>query len=68
MVGKNTLITINYYATSRAAEGGRLDRGRDGRNGLIARGCRGQQGPGEQVEGGKTAIAGQAVEAGGMEA
>ena len=40
------------------------DRGQGGRNGLAARDCRGQQGPGGQVEGGKTASAGRAVEAG----
>ena len=34
----------------------------------MAWGYRGQQGPGEQVEGGKTASAGRAVEADGMEA
>ena len=34
----------------------------------MERGCRGRQGPGEQVEGDKTASAGRAVEAGGMEA
>ena len=34
----------------------------------MARVCRGRQGPGEQVEGGKTGSAGRVVEAGGMEA
>ena len=43
--------------TSRAEKMGRTDRGRGGRNGLAARGCRDRQGPGEQVEVGKTAIA-----------
>ena len=38
--------------------------GQGRRNGLAARGYRGQQGPGEQVKGGKTASAGRAVEAG----
>ena len=50
---------------SRAAKGGRPDRGRGGRNGLLAQDCRGQQGPGEQVEGGKPVSAVQVVEAGG---
>ena len=50
---------------SRAAKGGRLDRGQGGRNGLAARGCRGDgRDLGEQVEGGNTASAGRAVEAG----
>ena len=31
---------------------------KSGRNGLAAQGCRGRQGPGEQVKGGKTASAG----------
>ena len=34
----------------------------------MARGCRGRNGPGEQVEVGKTASEGQVVEAGGTEA
>ena len=34
----------------------------------MARGFRGRQGPGDQVEGGKTAIAGRAVEAVSKEA
>ena len=34
----------------------------------MERGCRGRQGPGEQVEGCKTEIAGRAVEASGVEA
>ena len=55
-------------ATSRAAKGGRPDGGRYGRNRLVARGCKGQQRPGEQVKGGKSASAGRVVEAGGMEA
>ena len=42
----------------------RPGRGRGGRNGLAARGCRGRQGPGDQVKGGKTAIPGRAVEPG----
>ena len=50
--------------TSRAEKGGRPDRGRGGRNNLAAQGCRCQQGPGEKVEGGKTASEGRAVEAG----
>ena len=54
-------------STSRAAEGWRPDGGRDGKNGLVARGCRDLQGPGDQVEGIKTAIAGQAVEDGDTE-
>ena len=36
-----------------------------GKNGIVARDCRGRQGPGEQVEGGNTASAVRAVEAGG---
>ena len=55
-------------STSREAKGGRPDGGRFGSNGLVARGYRGRQGPEEQAEGGKTASAGRAVEAGGMEA
>ena len=42
--------------------------GIDNRNRLVARGCRVQQRPLEQVEGGKTSSAGRAVEAGKMEA
>ena len=34
----------------------------------MGQGCRGRQGPGEQVEVGKTASAGRAVEAGGEDA
>ena len=41
----------------RAAKGVRMDGGRGGRNVLTARGCRFRQGPGEQVEGDKTASA-----------
>ena len=44
--------------TSWAAKGGRLDGGRCGRNRIAAQGCRGQQGPGEQVESGNTLSAG----------
>ena len=51
--------------TSRAARGGQLDGEQGVRNGLTERGYRGLQGPGEQVEGGKIASAGRAVEAGG---
>ena len=54
--------------TSSSEKGGRADGGRDGRNGLVARGCRGRQGPREQVKGGKIAIEGQAVETGRVEA
>ena len=50
------------------AKGGPPDGGQDDRNWIIAWGCRGQQGPGEQVEGGNTASAVQAVEAGRIEA
>ena len=53
---------------SRAAKGGLPDGVRDNRNGLVARGCRVRQGPGEQVEGIKTASAGRAVDSSGMEA
>ena len=53
---------------SRAEKGGQPDGVRDGRNRIVARGCRGQQRPGEQVEGRKTVSTGRAVEAGGMEA
>ena len=49
----------------RAVKGGRPDGVRGGRIGIAERGCRGQQGPGEQVEGGKTASAGRAAESGG---
>ena len=49
----------------RAAKGGRPDRGQGGINGLVAKGCRGQQGPGEHVEGGNIVSEGRAVEAGG---
>ena len=49
--------------TTREEKGGRLDRGQGSRNGLAAQGCRGQQGPGEQVKNVKTASAGWAVEA-----
>ena len=52
---------------SRAAKGGQPEGGQDGRNGLVAQSCRGRQGHGEKVEGGKTANAGRAMEAGGME-
>ena len=45
-----------------------MDKGRDARNRLLARGCRVRQGPGEQVEGGKTASAGREVGSGEMEA
>ena len=48
----------------RAVKGGRPDGVRGGRIGIAERGCRGQQGPGEQVEGGKTASAGRAAESG----
>ena len=41
--------------TSRAANGGIQDGGRGRRNRLVVRGCRGGQGPGEQVKGNKTA-------------
>ena len=58
---------IRSLATSREAKGGRPDRVRGDRNGPAVQGCRGRQGPGEQVEGGKTASAGRAVEAGGNE-
>ena len=53
---------------SRAAKGGRPDGGRNSRNRLLVRGCRCREGPGEQVDGGKTASAGRAVEAVGVEA
>ena len=53
---------------SRSEKGGLPDGGQDGRNGLVARGCRGLQVSGKQVDCGKTASEGQAVEAGGMEA
>ena len=42
---------------SRAAKGGRTEGGKGGGKGLAARGCRGRQGPGEQVEVGNTASA-----------
>ena len=45
-------------------KGGQPDRGRGGRNGLVARGCRGLQGPEKKVKGDKTDSAGRAVEAG----
>ena len=49
---KKTLETL------RAAKGGQPYRGRGGQNKIVARGCRGRQGPGEQVECGKTANVG----------
>ena len=52
-------------ATSRAAKGKKKDEGRGGRNGHAARGCRGREGPGEQVKGGKTSRKRREVEAGG---
>ena len=55
-------------ATPREAKGGQPDEIRYGRNGLVALGYRDQKGPGEKAEGGKTASAGWAVEAGRMEA
>ena len=58
---------IGAIATSREAKGGRPYGRKDVKNGLMARGCRGQQGPGEKAEGGKTASSGRAVEAGRME-
>ena len=51
-------------ATSRPAKGGQTDRGRGDRNRLSERGCRGREGPGGQVEGGKAASSGLEVEAG----
>ena len=54
-------------AKLRAAKGGKPDGGKDIRNRLVVRGCMGRQGPGEKVEGGKTASAGQEVKAGRME-
>ena len=52
-------------ATLRAAKGGIPDGERGGRNRLVARGYMGQQRPGEQVKGVKTASEGRAVEASG---
>ena len=45
-------------ATPREAKGGKTNGGRGGRNRLAARGFRGKEGPGKQVEGVKTASAG----------
>ena len=52
----------------RAAKGGRPEGVQDGRNGIVERGFRGRQGPGEQVGGFKTESAGRVAEAGRMEA
>ena len=46
-------------------KGGQKYRGRGYRNRLAEQGCRGQEGPGEQVEGGKIVCAGREVEARG---
>ena len=54
----NPQVLTWVLATSGAEKGVLPDRGRGGRNGLVVRGCRGRQGPGEKVEGGKTASAG----------
>ena len=50
---------------AKGRERGKKNGVRGGRNGIVEWGCRGRQGPGEQVKGGKTASAGQVVEAGG---
>ena len=50
---------------ARAEKGGLTEGRRGGTNGPAARICRVQQGPGDQVEGGKTASAGRAVESSG---
>ena len=47
------------------AKGGRPDRGKGVRHGLVAQGCRVQHGPGEQVERIKTASAGRSMQSGG---
>ena len=52
-------------STSRSERGQQPGGGRGGRNGLVARGCRGQQGPGDQVKGGNIASAGRARGGGG---
>ena len=54
-------------AKSREEKGGRTDGGEDDKNALVTQSFRGRQGTEEQVEGGKTAIEGRAVEAGRME-
>ena len=51
--------------TSRAAKGGKPDGGRGNRNEITTQGCRGRQGPGEQVEGSKHQAQRREVEAGG---
>ena len=52
-------------AMSRTANGGRSDGVRGGRNRLAAEGCRGREGPGEKVVGGKTVSAIWSVESNG---
>ena len=52
-------------ASSRVEKGGITEGVRGGRNRLVAQGCRGREGPEDQVDGGKTASARRAVEAGG---
>ena len=52
-------------AILRAEKEGKIDGGRGGRNRLALQVCRGREGPGEQVEGNKTARAGRKVEASG---